>query len=91
MTRSRGTGGTGGLAAHVVDRAEQIAKPLGFDDYRPAAAHWIREPGKSIHPAYEFPVSARDLARVGQLVLQNGAWEGKQLIASSWLRESLAQ
>ena len=33
-------------------------------------------------------MSARDLARIGQLFLQNGKWNDKQIISESWVRES---
>jgi CubicO group peptidase (beta-lactamase class C family) len=65
-----------------------LAEPLGLEDYRPQDGYLIREPSRSRHPAYEFPLSARDLARVGQLVLQNGRWNGQQLVDSGWLEQS---
>ena len=65
-----------------------IAEPLGFEDYRARDGFLIREPGKSRHPAYEFPLSARDLARVGQLVVENGRWQGREIVSPSWLAES---
>ncbi len=42
----------------------------------------------SIHASYKFRISARDLARFGQLYLQDGRWEGKQIIPAWWARES---
>jgi CubicO group peptidase (beta-lactamase class C family) len=60
-----------------------------MDDYRPRDSYAIREPTRSRHAAYEFTLSARDLARVGQLVLQQGSWEGKEVVSPAWLRESL--
>jgi CubicO group peptidase (beta-lactamase class C family) len=35
-------------------------------------------------------VSAPDLARLGQLAIQEGSWAGKQLIPADWLRASFA-
>ena len=32
-------------------------------------------------------VSSRDHARVGQLVLRDGSWHGRQLVSAQWLRE----
>lgn len=66
----------------------RLAVPLGFEDFEPHHAYWVREPAKSRHFAYEFMLSARDLARVGQLVLQDGRWDGRAVVSSSWLRES---
>ena len=67
---------------------QTIAQPLGFEDYRARDGFLIREPGKSRHPAYEFPLSARDLARVGQLVVENGRWQGREIVSPAWLAES---
>lgn len=66
----------------------RLAIPLGMDDFRPQDAYKQLEPGKSIHPAHDFRLSARDLARVGQLYLQKGKWQGKQVISESWIAES---
>jgi CubicO group peptidase (beta-lactamase class C family) len=66
-----------------------IATPIGLEDFRPLDGVFVREPGKSRHPAYEFRLSARDLARVGQLVLQDGRWQGKEVVSSKWLADSL--
>ena len=34
-------------------------------------------------------ISARDHARFGQLIAQNGVWEGRELVPSSWLAQSV--
>lgn len=34
-------------------------------------------------------MSARDLARFGQLYLDGGRWAGKQIIPENWVRDSL--
>ena len=36
-------------------------------------------------------ITARELARFGQLVLQHGAWDGQQLVPAAWLDRSLAE
>ncbi|MCG8374490.1 MAG: beta-lactamase family protein [Balneolales bacterium] len=46
------------------------------------------EEKKSNYPAYHFRMSARDMALYGQLYLQNGNWNGKQIIPESWIEES---
>ncbi len=46
------------------------------------------EMNKSKYPAYHFRMSARDMALYGQLYLQNGKWEGEQIIPESWIEAS---
>lgn len=43
---------------------------------------------KSKYPAYHFRLSAMDLALYGQLYLNNGKWNGKQIIPKSWIATS---
>jgi CubicO group peptidase (beta-lactamase class C family) len=68
---------------------DSLAAPLGMEDYRARDGYPVREPSRSKHAAYEFHLSARDLARIGQLVLQNGVWNGRSLVTREWLAESL--
>ncbi len=66
----------------------QIARPLGMEHFdRAKHCHWIAGDA-SQHAAYEFRMSALDMARFGQLMLQHGAWDGKQIVPSAWVAES---
>lgn len=47
------------------------------------------ENSKSKYPAYHFRMSAKDMALYGQLYLNNGKWEGEQIIPESWIEESV--
>ncbi|WP_342628405.1 serine hydrolase [Nguyenibacter vanlangensis] len=67
--------------------AQRIAVPTGMEDFSAADGRYSVE-ASSIHPAYPFRMSARDLARFGQLFLNDGRWDGKQVIPASWVRES---
>lgn len=67
---------------------QSIAGPIGMEDYTPADGFRVWEPSASRHPAHTFDISARDLARFGQLYMQNGRWNGRQLIPAAWVRES---
>ncbi len=42
----------------------------------------------SEHPAALWYFSAEDLLLLGQLLIQNGNWNGQQLIPSNWIEES---
>jgi CubicO group peptidase (beta-lactamase class C family) len=66
----------------------RIAQPLGMEDWEPADGFRVFEPTKSRHPAHTFRISTRDLARFGQLYLQQGAWDGRQIVSADWVKES---
>jgi len=66
----------------------RLAEPLGMEDWDPADGFRVYEPTKSRHPAHTFRISTRDLARFGQLYLQRGRWEGRQLLPADWVEES---
>ena len=68
---------------------ETIVRPLGFEDYdRSHMFEWL-EPRKSRHAAMTYRISARDLARVGKLYLDDGRWNGKELVSPKWIEESI--
>ena len=64
-----------------------IARPLGMRDFRARDVRINYEPC-SIHPAYPFYISARDLARFGQLYLDRGLWRGRRVLPAGWIAES---
>jgi CubicO group peptidase (beta-lactamase class C family) len=67
----------------------EIADPLGMQDFRLEDTRFRFEEDKSIHPAYLFFMSARDLARFGQTWLQEGCWGGAEVIPAEWVRASV--
>jgi CubicO group peptidase (beta-lactamase class C family) len=64
-----------------------IAEPTDMEDYT-AADGWYVTGEESIHPAYPFRITARDLARFGLLMLNKGNWDGRQVIPEDWVEES---
>ena len=66
----------------------QIAEPLQMQDFRMRDGYYHLEKEHSIHPAYPFRMSARDMARFGLLFLREGKWEDQQVIPKTWIRES---
>jgi len=66
----------------------QVAGPIGMQDLDIERLYYGYEP-QSMHPYYGFRISARDLARFGQLYLQRGMWRGEQVIPAEWVEESV--
>lgn len=70
------------------DFETRIATPLGMQDFRRERDTRYVTGDDSVHPAYPFHLSTRDLALFGQLMLQNGRWDDQQLIPATWIKES---
>lgn len=67
---------------------ERIAIPLQMEEFRRMDGTYDFEDSLSVYPGYPFKMSARDLARIGQLYLQAGKWNNKQVISQDWITES---
>jgi CubicO group peptidase (beta-lactamase class C family) len=67
--------------------AQRIAEPIGMEDFSPQDGTYASE-RHSLHPAYPLRLSARDAARFGQLYLEAGRWNGRQVIPESWVKAS---
>ena len=72
------------------DFAARIARPLGMEDFRPETDGTYVELPDSGHPAYPFRMTARDLARFGQLFLDDGRHGGRRLLPEGWVEASTA-
>lgn len=68
---------------------ERIAVPLQMEDFvMEEDTYYHYELQYSIHPAYPFTMSARDMARFGYLYLRNGKWQDQQVVPAEWITES---
>ena len=67
---------------------KRIADPIGMQDFTIDNLSYTYERQFSRHAYYAFRISARDLARFGQLFLQKGEWQGNQIIPNEWVEES---
>mgnify|MGYP001029600185 CR=1 FL=1 len=68
-----------------VDRyaGQALFHPLGISDYP-----WTRYFDGSLETDGGLALRSRDLAKIGQLFLNNGDWRGKNVISGKWVRES---
>ena len=64
---------------------EWIAKPIGMEDFTPADVTEIYEPSASKYPALTIRMSTRDLARFGQMWLNEGRWNGNAIVPAPWV------
>jgi CubicO group peptidase (beta-lactamase class C family) len=66
----------------------EIADPLGMEDFSSDDCYYQYEEDLSMHPAYSFRMSARDMARFGVLYQKNGMWGGNEIISGEWITET---
>lgn len=59
---------------------EKLFGPLGIDDVM-----WRHDPQGISAGAAGLYMLPRDMAKFGYLYLRNGAWEGKQIVPTSWI------
>lgn len=76
----------------------ELAKPLGMQDFRADDVVYLTKDSlsekmlhsDSNHRAYVFMISARDLARFGQLYLNHGVWNGRQILSRDWIARTFS-
>ena len=65
----------------------QLFEPLGIQD-----VDWIRRVGKGDATVVSgLTLRPRDWAKIGQLVLNHGVWEEKQIVPASWVAQSTTE
>jgi CubicO group peptidase (beta-lactamase class C family) len=79
----------GAILAHMsgedVNRFAEntLFAPMGISTYL-----WTRYPDGSFETDGGLALRPRDITKIGQLLLDNGIWAGRQLVSDSWIRES---
>jgi CubicO group peptidase (beta-lactamase class C family) len=63
--------------------ANELFGPLGITD-----VNWRRLGNQRAMSSSGLSLRPRDWAKLGKLVLNRGAWEGKQLVSASWIAQS---
>ena len=70
-----------------------LARPLGmvdWDTYQHGSYQYRADMlgATTRYPNYKFHLSTRDIALLGQLYLNNGVWNGRQLLTPEWIARS---
>jgi len=63
---------------------EMLFVPLGISDWE-----WMKYRNEHISAAAGLRLRPRDAAKIGQLVLNKGAWGGKQIVSAKWIEQSV--
>ena len=69
------------------DLESQFALPLGFQDWNLQNQKKSGNKAKSQYQAYHMYLSTRDMAKLGQLMLNQGEWKGKSLLSKAWVEK----
>jgi CubicO group peptidase (beta-lactamase class C family) len=64
---------------------EKLWQPLGMQD----SAYWITDDAGMEMAAGGLQVTARDYAKLGLLYLNNGNWNGVQIVPEDWVHDSV--
>jgi CubicO group peptidase (beta-lactamase class C family) len=62
---------------------KHLFKPLGITDIK-----WPRDPQGIYYGGQDIWLTLRDMAKFGQLFLNQGTWEGRQIIPAEWVARS---
>jgi CubicO group peptidase (beta-lactamase class C family) len=65
-----------------------VAIPIQMQDFKIEKQKKSGDSTKSNYLAYHFWISTRDMARIGLLMLNNGNWDGVQVIPDEWVKLS---
>jgi CubicO group peptidase (beta-lactamase class C family) len=63
---------------------DEVFAPLGIDRFA-----WMRDPAGNPHVMAGLKLDALDLAKIGQLMLNRGVWNGKQIVSAKWVDTSV--
>jgi CubicO group peptidase (beta-lactamase class C family) len=69
-------------------QADDLARELLFEPLGITDVEWPRNARGDVIAAGALRLRPRDLAKIGQLVLQRGTWKGTQIVSASWIDAS---
>ena len=65
---------------------DDLAVPIGMEDFRREVQKKDEAPEKSTYPAYHMSLSTRGYGLTGYLMLREGNWAGQQLVPREWVQ-----
>lgn len=68
--------------------ADKFAEEYLFDPLSISDFSWQKLPNGTIITAWGLKLRPRDMAKIGYMMLKDGKWKGKQIVSSSWVKES---
>lgn len=63
---------------------EKLFGPLGITEY-----YWKKTPLGEVDSEGGLYLKPHDLAKIAYMVLQNGQWQGQQIVSQGWLKQSV--
>ncbi|HEX8662633.1 MAG TPA: serine hydrolase [Beijerinckiaceae bacterium] len=84
--------GATALLGKIVSKAvnaplEEFARTALFEPLGITALEWGRLRNGDVGAAWGLRLRPRDMAKIGQLVLNEGVWNGRQVVPAAWVRE----
>ncbi len=70
---------------------EEYLQPRLFAPLNITGYDWEKSPQGLNTAGYGLRISTEDIAKFGQLYLQKGKWEGKQLLPESWVNDATSK
>lgn len=64
---------------------QALFDPLGIRDWQ-----WARSENGKLAASWGLWLRPRDLAKIGQLVLNRGVWRGRQIVSAEWVKKMTA-
>jgi len=64
---------------------EKFFEPMGIVDFT-----WDRDDADNVQAFADLSMFPRDLAKIGQMMLDGGRWNQKQLVSQAWIAQSTA-
>lgn len=86
-------GGLSALLGEIIRRtsgldAEKFSEKYLFDPLGISHYSWLKYNDGSINTGGGLLLKSRDMVRIGQMMLNNGKYNGKQIVSEKWITES---